>query len=219
MVGDVIQFTIPFYHLSTTSRNKMASRIYQALPPLTLSRVQRSRANARAEVDNLDAALQLLPTNADIIVLGDFNADPGHDGGPLSTTKINSQGKILCHFMSKWNLLSLHLHISESLLSHTFVSDTHSSVSTIDHILCSQNLLHNVSTALTIPDEPLNTSDHFPVVSILKHQLPQRTTSTKNHSINTSPASCNWSGTSAEDIKLLYTIITAGSELGNPAIP
>ena len=67
-------------------------------------------------------------------------------GGPLSSTRLNEQGRILHQFMSRWDLASIHLHISDSPMSHTYSSEAHSSLSTIDHILCSQHLLAKVTS-------------------------------------------------------------------------
>ena len=124
---------------------------------------------------------------------GDFNADPGHLGGPLATTSINSQGRILHRF----NLTSAHLHKSDLLFSHTFESDAHSTVSTIDHILCPRHSLPAILSAHPIDNLPLNTSDHLPVFARLAAHLPLPTSSpTSSCPIqNHLHIPRNWSGT------------------------
>ena len=108
----------------------------------------------RDTLNQLTVAL-LLPTSASIINMGDFNAYPGIHGRHLSSTALNCQGKILLQFMNRFNLTSAHLHKSNQLFSHTFEGKAHSSVSTIDHILCPLHLLPRIHSAyppwMTIP--------------------------------------------------------------------
>ena len=161
----------------------------------------------REALDYLDAALHHLPPSDNLIIMGDFNADPGHLGGPLSTTSTNTQGRILLQFMDKFNLVSTHLHKSNLLLSHMYESDAHHSVSTIDHILCSKHLLSAILQASLIDDHPLNTSDHFPVVAeLIIHLPPPSLLPSSSNSPQKQPfISRNWSGTSKEDIIAGYT--------------
>ena len=128
-------------------------------------------------LDHLAAALLLLPPSAYLIIMGDFNADSGHLGGPLATTSINSQGRILHQFMERFNITSSHLHKSNLLFSHTFESDAHSTVSTIDHILCPRHSQPAIQSAHPIDNLPLNTSDHLPVFARLAVHLPLPTSS------------------------------------------
>ena len=79
----------------------------------------------REALDYLDAALHHLPPSDNLIIMGDFNADPGHLGGPLSTTSTYTQGRILLQFMDKFSLVSTHQHKSNLFLSHTYESDAH----------------------------------------------------------------------------------------------
>ena len=46
-------------------------------------------------MDYLDAVLGHLAFDNDVIIMGDFNSDPGSEGGPLSSTPTNEQGRIL----------------------------------------------------------------------------------------------------------------------------
>ena len=160
----------------------------------------------RDALDQLEAGLHLLPTNSDIFIMGDFNADPGHLGGPLSSTRLNEQGRILHQFMSRWELASIHLHTSDSPMSHTYSSEAHSSLFTIDHILCSQHLLAKVTSAYTIQEDAQNTSDHIPIVASLSFLLmPTHTGMNRGAPMPSVSPRTNWEGTSKEDIKYLYS--------------
>ena len=126
----------------------------------------------------------------------------------LSTTSTNSQGRILLQFMERFNLTSSHLHKSDKLFSHTFESDVHSSVSTIDHILCPLHSLPRVQSAHPIDDHPLNTSDHLPVFAKLSANLPLPSSSpSSNQSTPCYPFSPrNWSKTPKEVVISKYTL-------------
>ena len=61
-------------------------------------------------MDDLDAVLGHFAFDNDEIIMGDFNADPGSEGGPLSSTPMNEQGRILLCYLKRWNYLSVHLY-------------------------------------------------------------------------------------------------------------
>ena len=105
----------------------------------------------RESLDQLDAVLESLPPSSDIIILGDFNADPGSQGGALSTTRLNEQGRILVPSMVSWNLVSTHLHKSHLSSSHTYESEAHGTLSTIDRVMCQERLLPTESELLPPP--------------------------------------------------------------------
>ncbi|CAI8020327.1 hypothetical protein GBAR_LOCUS12161, partial [Geodia barretti] len=160
----------------------------------------------REVLDELSATMDLLPSLAEVIILGDINADPGCHGGPLSTTPENEQGRILSHYLSQWNFLSMHLHKSPLSSSHTFASEAHGTLSTIDHILCHESLLPIIESAHPLPDHPLNTSDHLPVTATLLLRL--------HPALIHVPEACgraptftprNWARSSKQQILSLYT--------------
>ena len=66
----------------------------------------------KESLDQLDATLQILPPAADVIVMGDFNADIGATGGPKASTSANEQRKILQKYLLRWNLVSSYLYLS-----------------------------------------------------------------------------------------------------------
>ena len=118
-------------------------------------------------MDYLDAVLGRLSFDNDVIIMGDLNADPGSEGGPLSSTSTNEQGRILLCYLQRWNYMSVHLHDKDlGLLQnvrHTYCSGAHNTVSTIDHILSPQHLLSRFSNSSVSEEEPTNFSDHPPV--------------------------------------------------------
>lgn len=59
----------------------------------------------------LDQLEMLLPPVADIIVMGDSNADLGPIGGPNSNTQPSEQEKILHRYLPRLNFVSTHLHL------------------------------------------------------------------------------------------------------------
>ena len=154
-------------------------------------------------LDQLEAAILLLPPGAEIIIMGDLNADLGHLGGPMACTHINEQGKILYRYLTKWNFISTHLHLQPTTSSYTYESDAHSTQSTLDHILCPKYMLPKFILSYTIIEEPLNTSDHNPVFATLRKE---HYSSHPPQGLNASSFSPpNWSASSKEDIHRLYT--------------
>ena len=108
-------------------------------------------------------------------------------------------------YLSLWNFTSAHLHKSHLSSSHTFESETHSTLSTIDHIMCHHSLLPRIQFANTLSDHPLNTSDHLPVVaSIHLHQSQSAPPDMQDHP---TPVFIprNWSRIPKTTIYSLYT--------------
>ena len=85
----------------------------------------------------LEVAILLFPPGAEIIIMGDLNADLGLLGGPMACTHINEQGKILLSYKME---LSTHLHLQPTISSYTYESDAHSTQSTLGHILCPKHI-------------------------------------------------------------------------------
>ena len=69
----------------------------------------------KESLDYLDSMINLLGYENDVFILGDMNADLGLSGGPMASTPINEQGKILMQYLKRWNFLSAHLHLSPTL--------------------------------------------------------------------------------------------------------
>ena len=49
----------------------------------------------KESLDYLDSMINLLGYENDVFILGDMNTDLGLSGGPMTSTPINEQGKIL----------------------------------------------------------------------------------------------------------------------------
>ena len=118
----------------------------------------------------------------------------------------NEQGRILSRYLRRWNFLSVHLHLSPSPATSTFVSEAHGSSSTIDHILCPAHLLSSFSECVVEDDAPLNMSDHLPILSRLKLCLTIPTDSSSTCSAeNGAPPRPNRDKLSRAEIDELYT--------------
>ena len=122
-------------------------------------------------VECLDSCFSVYPVYPGVHLLfgGDFNTDPGPAGGPFSTTHANEQGRILKRYLGRWQFTSAHLNFP-GLLHH---SEAHNSLSTIDHFLCSSDLLQLASSSHTTPSAPLDLSDHSPVFLTLNLPISQ----------------------------------------------
>lgn len=112
-------------------------------------------------MDQIDSIFILYPDDT-ILLVGDFNADPGVHGVSSS----NEQGVILSQYLFKWGYVSAHIHpICLNPLSFvTYESEAYHSSSTIHHFLCPL-FVDQVSISYITSDHLFNTSDHLPVVT------------------------------------------------------
>lgn len=113
-------------------------------------------------LDFTDSILNQLSYDNDVVILGDYNTDLGPFGGPLSTSTLNKQGRILFHHLNKWNYASIHPHTCSRPYSHTYHSEVQDSYSTTGHILSPVHL-HVLSNCFIAEEDPLNMSDYSPV--------------------------------------------------------
>ena len=145
----------------------------------------------------------------------------------MRARRANEQGKILYRYISKWNFISTHLHLQTTASSITYESDAHSTLSTLDHILCPSFMLPKFISAYVIM-EPLNISDHYPVFAALHCDYPSFTPPPSTNASSVTPR--NWASTPREVIRHLYTIplqqpldslmhnIPSSSHLLNPSL-
>ena len=161
----------------------------------------------KESLDYIDAVINNYSFDNDLILMGDFNADPGCSGGPLAETSINEQGRILSRYLAKWNYLSVHLCLTKNITTHTYVSEAHNSKSTIDHILTSSVYLRARFISSEVLDEdPNNLSDHLPVVAVLKTYCTLVPISNVNSNpIHSKSFRPNWSKLSKDELVYLYT--------------
>lgn len=55
-------------------------------------------------LDTLQVIKEKLNPSGLLVFAGDLNADPGTSGGPVSTTLVNEQGRILSKYLQSWDL-------------------------------------------------------------------------------------------------------------------
>ena len=55
----------------------------------------------KESLDYLDSMINLLSFDNDVFILGDINADLGPGRGPMASTSINEQGKILMQYLKR----------------------------------------------------------------------------------------------------------------------
>ena len=73
----------------------------------------------KESLDHIDAVINTYGFDNGLVLMGDFNADPGYSGGPLEESSTNEQGRILSRYLAKWNFLSVHLCLSKNSPTHT----------------------------------------------------------------------------------------------------
>jgi len=146
---------------------------------------------------------ELLLDNDDL-VLGDLNADPGPLGGLRATTKTNEQGCILMHYLRRWNYVSVHLH-QHSKPSHTYISEAHSTLSSIDHILCPMHLMSKMQECSVLDEDPINMSDHLPVCAGFVCDLNNLSPADGTNKSSSTAFKPNWSKLSKQEIQAQYT--------------
>ena len=159
-------------------------------------------------LDYVDSVLGQLCLDNDVCILGDFNADPGSEGGPLATTNVNEQGHILLRYLRKWEYISTHLQPQSSIshfATHTYVSEAHGSCSTIDHILAPRHLLSRFSESLVWDEDPLNLSDHLPVSASIQCYLQTLSPTIKPSKGDKKAYKPNWRKLDKEGISSTYT--------------
>ena len=162
----------------------------------------------KASLDYLDASLQLLSNESDVVILGDLNADPGPSGGPLASSPNNERGRILSRYLTRWNFISCHLNppscSRSSRPSHTYVSEAHQTFSTIDHILCPKHFHKRISDCVVLDDNPLNLSDHLPVIANMTCTL-QCTSQPEKHVAPHKRHKPNWRKVDKDEMLSTYT--------------
>ena len=119
-----------------------------------------------------------------VIIIGDFNAHTGAEGGPRSKDSQNKHGKSLLEFASRNELFISSL----SSLSHGpcytyFQGDTKT---TTDYCIIDAVLATAITNSEVLDHHPLNSSDHLPL------SLSLTISSTEARSVAPLPARPNW---------------------------
>ena len=157
-------------------------------------------------LDLLDATLGFYSLDNDVYILGDLNADLGTEGGPQACTPANEHGHILLRYLRRWKYLSYHLHLSPSQSTHTYESEAHGSLSTIDHFLGPSHMLSSISKCVVAEEDPINTSDQFPILAELELCFYPHAASSPVEPQNQTLFGPNWDKVSPMEIEALYTI-------------
>ena len=89
----------------------------------------------------------------------------GLKGGPQACTPANEHGRILLRYLRRWKYLSYHLHLTHPQSTHTYESEAHGSLSTIDHFLGPSHRLSFISKGVVAKEDPINTSDLLPILA------------------------------------------------------
>ena len=154
-------------------------------------------------LDHLNVIRKKYSDNGILIFAGDMNADIGTSDGPLATTTINEQGRILSHYLKAWNFVSAHLYLNTEDTSHTYESESNTCISTIDHFLCPQHCLPSFSKCSTLSNltTATNTSDYVPLVAEVAVPV-QVSQPPPIHRRGSTP---NWKKLSEEEIRTTYT--------------
>ena len=135
-------------------------------------------------LDYLDFMINLLGYDNDVLILGDINTDLGLGGGPMASTSINEQGKILTQYLKDGTFYLPTFISAPNPATSTYESEAHGSLSTIDHVLCPSHIFPSLSSCHVIEEEPSNNSHHLPLTCQLNTHLPNSPIHRKKNSVN-----------------------------------
>ena len=156
-----------------------------------------SDENLQVTIDELAGMCENFEDNSIVIICGDFNGDPGAEGGARHHGPATKAGKIILKFMRDHNLVSVNLSGKASGPIDTYQG--HNGSSAIDHIMLPKYLESEVISCCVGRNESLNTSDHLPVEAIIKlDMLPRMVKTTKSKS------RLNWDKLDTQEVKDRY---------------
>ena len=122
-----------------------------------------SSQDYQSVLDELACAIEQTETGACNIIMGDFNADLGSLRGTRNSKPPSKNGKALNNFMLKYSYIATNAMDCTVGPVETFESQNGSS--SIDYILLPSHMVECVVNSKVMDDEPLNTSDHRPVLA------------------------------------------------------
>ena len=107
-----------------------------------------------------------------MVVMGDLNCHLGHLGGSRSTEEPNHRGILWKELLDRHSLFVASLGALSTGPIHTYSSGDHST--TLDYVIGNVALAEMLQSCEILDDNPLNTSDHLPILTKLafQHQLP-----------------------------------------------
>ena len=125
-----------------------------------------SKESLAVILDELAGIISNLDRDTIPIIAGDFNGDIGSEGGPRSKRHPTKAGSLVLKFIHDHNLCAANLSRYATGSVETF--EGHNGSTTIDYVLIPACLMHTLASCHTSRDHPLNTSDHFPIETILR---------------------------------------------------
>ena len=153
----------------------------------------------RETLDELQNIINDLYSTCQLVILGDYNAHIGPEGGPRGIGKSSNNGVILKEFTQINSLCILDLQSLTSGPKYTYTSHW-GSVSYIDHIVVSNDLINYATQCSVYEDDMENHSDHLPI----ELQLNIQTRIDMNKS-KRSMSKIAWDKATTDQITCLYT--------------
>ena len=117
-------------------------------------------------LDELSGIIENTETGSNSIVCGDFNGDMGMMGGERGFKNSTKEGRLVYNFMVKHDLWAANLSPSATGPINTFYGPNGDSC--IDYILVPNVLKGVTQECITMENEPLNVSDHYPITCTFK---------------------------------------------------
>ena len=115
--------------------------------------------------DELSYILESLEDGAVNLVIGDFNGDIGHMGGPRGSSEPTRAGRVVIDFMDRYDFRAANLLYNASGSVRTF--ECHNGTPTIDYALIPEAYCSKIVKCHTEANNVLNTSDHFPIQMVI----------------------------------------------------
>ena len=129
--------------------------------------------------------------------MGDLNCHLGHLGGSRSTEEPNHRGVLWKELLDRHSVFVASLGALSMGPIHTYSSGDHST--TPDYVIGNVALAEMLQSCETLDDDPLNTSDHLPILTKLasQHQPPSQEAPKK-------PVRLNWDLAARDGSALTY---------------
>ena len=124
-------------------------------------------------LDDITELVESRETDANVIVLGDFNGDVGSSGGPRGTRRATPRGEKVANFFNRHSLIPVNMQYITRGPVDTYEGQVNGS--TLDYIAVPHELMDSVTNSLVHEWAALNTSDHVPISVTLSLNIATRT--------------------------------------------
>ncbi|XP_035661758.1 uncharacterized protein LOC118406010 [Branchiostoma floridae] len=124
----------------------------------------------REQLEVLRELYRKYENDGEVMIIGDFNADLGDQGGPRGKDQMSKLGKELADIMGELGLLSLNLSNLGTGPLHTFQANGDKNLSTIDHIVIPHTLAAEATSCRVLENNGDNLSDHNPVIATFNNK-------------------------------------------------